>query len=102
MFVHPRSKTVAAFTRLALPSFIAIPTAIPSQTLFCRSSFLGCSTYSVLVQSCTKNYLAAWLTSVHRVLLDAVCDPGVVSKYSSLARLLLLPASSTMASAHSN
>jgi len=102
MFVRSRAKTVAVFTPPALPGFYAMPTAIPNQTLFCRSPFHGCPAYSVSFQPVTKNCLAAWLASVHCVLLDAVWDPGVVSKYSSVASLLLLPASSTKALAHSN
>src|SRR6266850_4019460 len=43
MFVHPRLKTVAVFTPPALPGFFAMPTAIPNQTLFCRSPFHGCT-----------------------------------------------------------
>jgi hypothetical protein len=72
MFVRSRLKTVAVFTPPALPDFIAIPTAIPNQTLFCRSPFYSCSTYSVCFSRFTKNRLAAWLASAHGVLLDAV------------------------------
>src|SRR6266498_1218230 len=97
MFVHPRLKTVAVFTPPALPSFFVIPTAIPNQTLFCRPSSYSCLAYSALFQPHAKNRLAAWLVSVHSLLLDAVCDPGAVGKVSSLASLPLLPASFTRA-----
>src|SRR6267142_3600914 len=43
MFVHPRLKTVAVFTPPALPGFFVIPTAIPNQTLFCRTPSHSCS-----------------------------------------------------------
>jgi hypothetical protein len=102
MFVRSRLKTVAVFTPPALPGFLAMPTAIPNQTLFCRSPFHGCGGILGDCSALTKNCLAAWFASVHRVLLDAVCDPGMVSKYSSLAPLLLLPAASTIALAHPN
>ena len=102
MFVHPRLKTVAVFTPPALPSFFAMPTAIPNQTLFCRPSSYSCLAYSARFQPLAKNCLAAWLAPAHCVLLDAVCDPGVVGRYSSLVPLPLLPASSTKSSAHSN
>lgn len=102
MFARSRLKTVAAFAPPALPGFIAMPTAIPNQPLVCRSPFHSRPAYSLPVQPGTKNWLAAWLAFVHAVLLDAVCDPGVVSKCSSLAPLHLLPAASTTASAHPN
>jgi hypothetical protein len=102
MFVHPRLKTVAAFTPPALPGFFAIPTAIPNQTLFCRPSSYSGLAYSALLQPHAKNRLVAWLASIHSVLLDAVCDPGAIDKYSSLASLPLLPASFTTASARPN
>jgi len=60
MFVHPRLKTVAAFTPPALPGFFAIPTAIPNQTLFCRPSSYSGLAYSALLQPHTKNRLVAW------------------------------------------
>jgi hypothetical protein len=50
----------------------------------------------------TKNCLAAWFVPTHRVLLDAVCDPDAVSKYLSLASLLLLPAAFSKALARTN
>lgn len=102
MFARSRLKTVAVFTPPALPGFIAIPTAIPNQTLFYRSPCTVVRYTRCAVQSLTKNCLAAWFTSVHCVLLDAVCDPGAVSKYSSLAPLLLLPASSPRSLARPN
>ena len=51
MFVHPRLKTVTVFTPPALPGFIAIPTAIPNQTSFCRPPSYCCLAYSALFQS---------------------------------------------------
>lgn len=103
MFVRSRLKTVAVFTPPALPGFSAMPTAIPNQTLFFLPFSLS-RLFGILgdCSALTKNCLAAWLAPVHGVLLDAVCDPGMVSKYSSLAPLLLLPASSTIALAHPN
>jgi hypothetical protein len=58
--------------------------------------------YSALSQPGAKNRLTAWLIPVHNVLLDAVCDPGAVGKYSSVTSLPLLPASFTTALARPN
>ena len=58
--------------------------------------------YSTRFQHRAKVCLAAWFVPTHRVLLDAVCDPGAVSKYSSLAPLLLLPAAFSRALARTN
>lgn len=102
MFVRSRLKTVAVFTPPALPGFLAMPTAIPDQTLFCRSSCTVVRHTRCAVQSLTKNCLAAWLASAHRVLLDAVWDPGCGQHVLVSSDLLLLPASSTKSSAHPN
>src|SRR5436853_5356083 len=102
MFVHPRLKTVAAFTPPALPGFFAIPTAIPNQTLFSRPSSYSGLAYSALLQPHAKNRLVAWLASIHSVLLDAVCDPRGGRQALVLASLPLLPASFTTASARPN
>jgi len=72
MFARSRLKAVTVFAPPALPGFCAIPTAIPNQPLFCLSPFHGCAAYSLSPQSDLKNWLAAWLTFVHPVLLDAV------------------------------
>ena len=102
MFVHPRVKTVAAFAPRHYPASSLFRPPIPSQTLFCRPPSYSCATYSALSQLDAKNRMAAWLVPVHNVLLDAVCDPGTVGKYSSFAHLLLLPASFTTALARPN
>jgi hypothetical protein len=102
MFVHPRLKTVTVFTQPALPGFFVIPTVIPNQTLLWCTPSHGCAPYSLRFQPRSKNCLAAWFAPAHRVLLDAVCDPGVVNKCSSLTPLLLLPASFSRALAHPN
>jgi hypothetical protein len=102
MFVRSRLKTVAVFTPPALPGFFAKPTAIPNQTLFCRSPFHGCSPYSVTVQRSPR---IVWPPGSLQFMVCCSmlsATPGVVSKYSSLAPLLLLPASSTIALAHPN
>ena len=102
MFVHPRLNTVAVFTPSALPDFFARPTAIPYQLSFVALLLTVVAAYSVPFQPQAKNCLAAWFVPTHRVLLDAVCDPDAVSKYLSLASLLLLPASFSKALARTN
>ncbi len=102
MFVHPRLKTVAVFTPPALPGFFAIPTAIPNQTFVCRTPFHGCSGILDALSSAPRIVWPPGLFQLIVCALDAVCDPEVVSKYSSLAPLLLLPASSTRSLAHPN
>ena len=102
MFVLPRLITVAVFTPPALPGFTAIPTAIPSQTVFCRPPGYGWANILGAISAPPKNRLTAWFVSVHSVLLDAVCDPEAGDKRSSLARLPLLPATTTMVSARPN
>jgi len=102
MFVRPRLKTVAVFTPPALPGFPAIPTAIPNQTLVCRSPCTVVRHTRAAVQSPPR---IVWPPGL---LLFTLCcsmlsaTPGVVCKYSSLAPLQLLPASSTKALAHPN
>src|SRR5690242_13984961 len=100
MFVHSRLKAVAVFTPPALPGFFAIPTAIPARLSFAVLLFTVVRHTQWRFSRSPKNCLTAWLAPVHCVLLDAVCDPGMVSKFSSLATLLLLPASSPRALAH--
>src|SRR5688500_15216140 len=55
MFVHPRLTTVTVFTPPALPGFFAIPTAIPSLTVFCRPPSYSWTCFLGAVQAVAKN-----------------------------------------------